>query len=183
MAHRWALVLAAAVLLALTGCSLFASPPQSLVAAARDYASAVQALPGVSDADAEVIAVDPKDRPGEWRVDLVVTATAAGESDAVAYAVWGIEPPAGAVINVTLRFPKSSGMPPVSLGDPSSATAERGRTLRTFPFVESVAIANTEIASVKEFEAAVAKVDKNKPVNVLFRRGEWASYALIRPSK
>ena len=46
-----------------------------------------------------------------------------------------------------------------------------------------VAIANTEIASVKEFEAAVAKVDRNKPVNVLFRRGEWASYALIRPSK
>ena len=46
-----------------------------------------------------------------------------------------------------------------------------------------VAIANTEIANVKEFEAAVAKVDKNKPVNVLFRRGEWASYALIRPSR
>ena len=146
MAHRWALVLAAAVLLALTGCSLFASPPQSLVAAARDYASAVQALPGVSDADAEVIAVDPKDRPGQWRVDLVVTATAAGESGAVAYAVWGIEPPVGAVINVTLRFPKSSGMPPVSLGDPSSAAAERARTLRTLPFVESVAIANTEVS-------------------------------------
>ncbi|MDB5849003.1 MAG: serine peptidase [Rhodoferax sp.] len=46
-----------------------------------------------------------------------------------------------------------------------------------------VAIANTEVASVKEFEAAVAKVDKSKPINVLFRRGEWASYALIRPSK
>ncbi|HSV51420.1 MAG TPA: DegQ family serine endoprotease [Burkholderiaceae bacterium] len=44
-----------------------------------------------------------------------------------------------------------------------------------------VAIANTEIASVKEFEAAVAKMDRSKPVNVLFRRGEWAQYALIRP--
>ena len=44
-----------------------------------------------------------------------------------------------------------------------------------------LAIANTEIASVKEFEAAIAKVDKSKPVNVLFRRGEWAQYALIRP--
>ncbi|APW36975.1 serine peptidase [Rhodoferax koreense] len=46
-----------------------------------------------------------------------------------------------------------------------------------------VAIANTEIASVRDFEAAVAKTDKTKPVNILFRRGEWASYALIRPSR
>ena len=27
------------------------------------------------------------------------------------------------------------------------------------------------------------KADKNKPVSVLFRRGEWAQYALIRPSR
>jgi serine protease Do len=46
-----------------------------------------------------------------------------------------------------------------------------------------VAISNTEIASVKEFEAAIAKADKSKPVNVLFRRGEWAQYALIRPQR
>jgi serine protease Do len=46
-----------------------------------------------------------------------------------------------------------------------------------------LAIANTEIGNVKEFEAAVAKVDKSKPVNVLFRRGEWAQYALIRPAR
>ncbi|MFT3717992.1 DegQ family serine endoprotease [Pseudorhodoferax sp.] len=44
-----------------------------------------------------------------------------------------------------------------------------------------VAIANTEIGSVKDFEAVVAKVDRSKPVNVLFRRGDWAQYALIRP--
>ncbi|RYH43401.1 MAG: PDZ domain-containing protein, partial [Alcaligenaceae bacterium] len=46
-----------------------------------------------------------------------------------------------------------------------------------------LAIANTEIASVKEFDAVLAKADKAKPVNVLFRRGEWAQYALIRPSR
>jgi serine protease Do len=46
-----------------------------------------------------------------------------------------------------------------------------------------VAIANTEVLSLKEFEQALAKADKNKPVNVLFRRGEWAQYALIRPSR
>ncbi|WP_027995243.1 DegQ family serine endoprotease [Simplicispira psychrophila] len=43
-----------------------------------------------------------------------------------------------------------------------------------------LAIANTEVANLKELEAAVAKADKNKPLNVLFRRGEWAQYALIR---
>ncbi|MBC7435662.1 MAG: DegQ family serine endoprotease [Bdellovibrionales bacterium] len=46
-----------------------------------------------------------------------------------------------------------------------------------------VAIANTEIGTTKEFEAAIAKVDKTKPVNVLFRRGDWAQYALLRPAR
>ena len=46
-----------------------------------------------------------------------------------------------------------------------------------------VQIANTEVASVKEFDAAVARLDKAKPVSVLFRRGEWAQYALIRPAR
>lgn len=46
-----------------------------------------------------------------------------------------------------------------------------------------LAIANTEVANLKEFDAAVIKADKNKPLNVLFRRGEWAQYALIRPAR
>jgi len=46
-----------------------------------------------------------------------------------------------------------------------------------------LSIANTEVGSVKEFEAAVSKADKSKPVSVLFRRGEWAQYALIRPAR
>ena len=46
-----------------------------------------------------------------------------------------------------------------------------------------LAIANTEVGSVKDFEAAVAKADRTKPLNVLFRRGEWAQYALIRPAR
>ncbi|MDH4425983.1 MAG: DegQ family serine endoprotease [Acidovorax sp.] len=46
-----------------------------------------------------------------------------------------------------------------------------------------LAIANTEISGVKEFEAVLAKADKSKPINVLYRRGEWAQYALIRPAK
>ena len=46
-----------------------------------------------------------------------------------------------------------------------------------------VQIANTEVANVKEFEAAVARLDKGKPVNVLFRRGQWAQYTVIRPGR
>ena len=44
-----------------------------------------------------------------------------------------------------------------------------------------VAVANQDVASIEEFEAAAGKADKSKPVNVLFRRGEWAQYALIKP--
>lgn len=46
-----------------------------------------------------------------------------------------------------------------------------------------VAIGNTEIGNVREFEAAIAKVDKSKAVPVLLRRGEMASYLLIRPAR
>ena len=45
-----------------------------------------------------------------------------------------------------------------------------------------LAVANTEIASVKDFDAVLAKVDKAKPINLLVRRGEWAQYVLIRPA-
>jgi serine protease Do len=46
-----------------------------------------------------------------------------------------------------------------------------------------VAVGNTEVTNVREFEAAIAKVDKNKAVPVLLRRGELASYLLIRPAR
>jgi serine protease Do len=46
-----------------------------------------------------------------------------------------------------------------------------------------VAVANVEVASVKDLEAALARLDKSRPVNVLFRRGEWAQYAVIRPNR
>ena len=46
-----------------------------------------------------------------------------------------------------------------------------------------VAVGNMDVASVKEFEAAVAKLDKAKPVKVLFWRGEWSQYVLIRPER
>jgi serine protease Do len=46
-----------------------------------------------------------------------------------------------------------------------------------------VQIGNLEVANVKEFEAAVTKSEKNKVLTVLFRRGEWAQYAVIKLAK
>ena len=46
-----------------------------------------------------------------------------------------------------------------------------------------VAVANSEVGSVKELEAVLARLDKSRPISVLFRRGEWAQYAVIRPQR
>jgi serine protease Do len=39
------------------------------------------------------------------------------------------------------------------------------------------------VGGVKEMEALVARLDKSRPINVLFRRGDWAQYAVIRPQR
>jgi len=46
-----------------------------------------------------------------------------------------------------------------------------------------LAVGNAEVANTKEFESAVGKADKSKALSVLFRRGDWAQYALIRPAR
>jgi serine protease Do len=46
-----------------------------------------------------------------------------------------------------------------------------------------VAVANAEVTSVKDVESALSKVDKNRPVTLLLRRGEWAQYAVVRPPR
>ena len=45
-----------------------------------------------------------------------------------------------------------------------------------------LAVANTEVSNIKDFESALEKADKKKPVNLLVRRGEWTQYILIRPN-
>ncbi|MFM6991881.1 MAG: DegQ family serine endoprotease [Rhodoferax sp.] len=45
-----------------------------------------------------------------------------------------------------------------------------------------LAVGNAEVASPRELEAALAKHDKKKPLNVLFRRGDWTQFAVIRPA-
>ena len=46
-----------------------------------------------------------------------------------------------------------------------------------------LALANTEVSSVKEFDAVLSKFDKTKPLNVLFRRGDWTQYVVIRAAR
>jgi serine protease Do len=45
-----------------------------------------------------------------------------------------------------------------------------------------LAVGNMEVAQMKDFSSAVSKMDKSKPVSVLFRRGELTRFALIKPS-
>ena len=45
------------------------------------------------------------------------------------------------------------------------------------------ALSNTDIGSVSEFEGLLAKADGKKPLSVMFRRGDWAQYTLIRPER
>ena len=47
----------------------------------------------------------------------------------------------------------------------------------------SVDVGNVEIGNQREFEQAISRADKSKPVVVQFRRGELAQYALIRPAR
>ena len=44
-------------------------------------------------------------------------------------------------------------------------------------------VGNTEVGTAAQFEAALGKLDKSKPVSVLFRRGDWSQYTSIRPSR
>lgn len=43
-----------------------------------------------------------------------------------------------------------------------------------------LSVANVAVASVAGFEKIVADLDKSKPVNILYRRGDWAQYTVIR---
>jgi serine protease Do len=46
-----------------------------------------------------------------------------------------------------------------------------------------VTVDNVEVVSAKQFDAAVAKLDKSKPVTLLVRRGEAANFLILRPSR
>jgi serine protease Do len=43
-----------------------------------------------------------------------------------------------------------------------------------------LSINNAQTTSVKELEALLSKHEKTKPLNILFRRGEWTQYAVIK---
>jgi serine protease Do len=45
-----------------------------------------------------------------------------------------------------------------------------------------LAVNNTEVGSAKDLESVLAKHDKSRPLNVLYRRGEWTQFAVIKPS-
>ncbi len=46
-----------------------------------------------------------------------------------------------------------------------------------------LSIDNVEITDTKQFAGIVAKVEKARAVSVLYRRGEWVNYVVIRPTR
>jgi serine protease Do len=44
-----------------------------------------------------------------------------------------------------------------------------------------VSVANEQISNLKSLESVLSRQDRNKPLSVLFRRGEWAQFTVIRP--
>jgi serine protease Do len=42
---------------------------------------------------------------------------------------------------------------------------------------------NTEITGAKQFESVVGKLDKDKQVTALIKRGDWVNYIVIRPQR
>jgi serine protease Do len=46
-----------------------------------------------------------------------------------------------------------------------------------------VTVSNFEIRNIKDFETAVAKSDRNKPIAMVIRRGEMAQIVVIRPAR
>ncbi|MFN3493512.1 MAG: Do family serine endopeptidase [Hydrogenophaga sp.] len=46
-----------------------------------------------------------------------------------------------------------------------------------------LAVANKETRTLKDMEAILGGLDKTRPVNILFRRGDWAQYVVIRPER
>jgi serine protease Do len=46
-----------------------------------------------------------------------------------------------------------------------------------------LAVANTEVLGVRDFEQAMARVDKSRPVSLLVRRCDVVQYVLVRPAR
>ena len=45
-----------------------------------------------------------------------------------------------------------------------------------------LAVANTEVLGVRDFQLAIARLDKSRPVSLLIRRGDMAQYVLVKPT-
>lgn len=136
-----AIALGAAVLLATAGCSwLVPDPPDDVVAKAEAYAAQIRDLPGVDSAEARVTAVDPKDKPNEWRTAVRVIATGADDLPLLPGAVSAIRAPSGLISRVTIDFPAAQGIAALTLGSFDSAAVQRAGVLRALSAVRSVAV-------------------------------------------
>ena len=129
-------LLAAALLLSAAGCSFFPEPPAASVEAARKFEAEIRALPGVASANAEVRDVDAKDKPGQFYLSLVVTATDSDGLTSVPDLIATVQSPAGLELRHTLIVPAGEQVAAVTLDN--SRNVARAEALRSLPFVTSV---------------------------------------------
>ncbi|WP_210756976.1 DegQ family serine endoprotease [Azohydromonas sediminis] len=45
-----------------------------------------------------------------------------------------------------------------------------------------LSVNNHEVSDAKQFNALVAKADKNRPISLMVRRGDWVNYLVVRPA-
>jgi len=45
-----------------------------------------------------------------------------------------------------------------------------------------LSINNAEVTDAKQFQSLVAKADKNRPISLMVRRGDWVNYLVVRPA-
>lgn len=74
------------------------------------------------------------------------------------------------------RALRLSGGVRVDSADPPASRAG----LRTGDVI--LQIDNAKVSDLSQYNAIVAKLDKNKPVTLLVRRGDWVNYVVIRPA-
>ena len=125
----------------LAACSFHPDPPQGSQQAAADLADSVEELRGVQSAEATVKEVDPKDRPGEWYIQLTVDADSPADITSLPLALAPLIEEAqghGQRIRLALRIPGGPGIAPTSLRAISAGSVRTAIALRSIPEVLSV---------------------------------------------
>lgn len=161
----------------LTACS-WGDPPDDVVAEAEAYVEAVRDVDGVGQAQVNVRAFDPKDRPGVWVTQVVVDASSADDLDDLPARVAGVEAPSSSRLDLTLRFAATEAYAPVILSAvPGLAVpdlAVPAAILRSLPVVERVTL-----NGVTDSVALVPGTDLAEAAELIRAAAPWSAFGSL----